>query len=223
MTNKHNHILYRKLIYRQFHVVYEFENEKAFFFKIKENKQLKLIKAMKNNDVFSKQVLENLQKIKNDHLTNIEEIYYKNNMNYIKMEFYENSFSLKEFLGKYNKELTYQQFYSILSQIATTVDLLHTHNIAHFDLTYPNILLDDNYNVKITDFDLTKIIMTQNKVNKFVDIHSFIEIVYRLISRISYIDNIVSYEIHYSDKKLDYSSCINFLNSVELSKYEKRL
>lgn len=220
---KNLHIYYRELIYRKYFVIYEFENEKAFFFKIRENNTLKLIKCLKNNSHFYEEALLKLQKIKNDNLTTIDEIFYTSDMNYIKMEFFENSFSLREFLRTYSKKLSFNQFNTILTQMAQVIDLLHENNIAHFDLIYPNILVHkDTYQIKITDFDLIKIITKEHIEYKLVDIYCFVEIVYRLITKLNYIDNVVEFNMSFSKVDLDFSSCKNFLKSLNLNFESKK-
>lgn len=215
---KNSHILYRELIYRNFFVIYEFENEKAYFFKIKENNSIQLIKCLKNNSFFYKEALEILQNIKSNNLTQINEIYFNEGMNYIKMDFFENSFTLKQFLKTYTDELNFEQFQSILLQLAEIIDLFHQNNIAHFDIIYPNILINHDYQIKVTDFDLIKIFTIERIEYKLVDIHCYAEIVFRLISKICYIDKIVKFNISTSKYDLDYSSCVNFLKSLKLRK-----
>lgn len=41
-------------------------------------------------------------------------------------------------------------------QILEGLQELHNNDYAHCDLKMPNILLDKSYNVKITDFGITK-------------------------------------------------------------------
>jgi len=53
----------------------------------------------------------------------------------------------------------------ILIQVLQGLQALHNNDFAHCDLKMPNILLDAELNVKITDFGITKS-LKQGKTNK---------------------------------------------------------
>lgn len=57
------------------------------------------------------------------------------------------------FMGKF---LLTNILLSVFRQIFEGVDYIHSRNIAHRDLKPENILLDDNLNVKITDFGFAR-------------------------------------------------------------------
>lgn len=44
-----------------------------------------------------------------------------------------------------------------MNKIFLAVKLLHSLNVAHMDIKTPNMLLDDNYNLKLTDFGLIEV------------------------------------------------------------------
>ncbi len=88
-----------------------------------------------------------------------------NNHNcYLVME-YVNNGNLFEFLhhGRYNSKDNYQKYDLLFTtnlalEIALAVKYLHCRNITHCDLKSTNVLLDNNYHVKITDFGVSKMV-----------------------------------------------------------------
>lgn len=70
----------------------------------------------------------------------------------IYFSFTENVFEIKFF------------FFFISRQVFEGVDYIHARNIAHRDLKPENILLDDNLNVKITDFGFAKYLQEGQKL-----------------------------------------------------------
>lgn len=55
-------------------------------------------------------------------------------------------------------------FWFISRQVFEGVEYIHARNIAHRDLKPENILLDDNLNVKITDFGFAKYLQEGQKL-----------------------------------------------------------
>lgn len=60
------------------------------------------------------------------------------------------------------KSLTEKTIKGIMKQIITVVGFLHSKNYVHRDIKPDNILLDSKGNIKLTDFDLTRIIPENN-------------------------------------------------------------
>jgi tRNA A-37 threonylcarbamoyl transferase component Bud32 len=63
------------------------------------------------------------------------------------------SLTLNHFCRQFQgKKLNEEQAYAIFVQIVKGVRYMHEHNVAHRDLKLTNILIDDEYTVKIIDF-----------------------------------------------------------------------
>lgn len=63
------------------------------------------------------------------------------------------SLTLNHFCRQFNgKRLNEEQSYAVFSQIVKGVKYMHDHNVAHRDLKLTNILIDEEYTVKIIDF-----------------------------------------------------------------------
>ena len=61
--------------------------------------------------------------------------------------------TLNHFCRQFNgKRLNEEQGYAVFSQIAKGVKYMHEHNVSHRDLKLTNILIDDEYTVKVIDF-----------------------------------------------------------------------
>jgi serine/threonine protein kinase len=78
---------------------------------------------------------------------------------------YINNGNLFDFIHKvqYKKEKNYQKYdlnltTNIALEIALAIKYLHCRNITHCDLKTTNVLLDENYHVKITDFGVSKMV-----------------------------------------------------------------
>ncbi len=61
-----------------------------------------------------------------------------------------------------SKEIKYQTKLKIISQLIRTFFFIHQNGIVHRDIKSHNVLLDENYNVKICDFGLAKNISELN-------------------------------------------------------------
>ena len=75
--------------------------------------------------------------------------------NYIVME-YINGKTLNELI-KDNGRLNSTAVVSISKQIANALDCAHKHHIIHRDIKPHNIIIDENLNVKVTDFGIARI------------------------------------------------------------------
>lgn len=94
---------------------------------------------------------------------------------YLEFEYYENG-NLEEFLSD-NKTLLEHQALKVIQQIFSGLHAIHRLKISHCDLKLENILIDDNYNLKITDFDSA----VKDHPDENIDILAFGTIVQRIL------------------------------------------
>lgn len=64
--------------------------------------------------------------------------------------------SLHEYITDTSRELQWRHRYQIIRGICQGLHHLHQKNILHLDLKPANILLDDNWEPKITDFGISR-------------------------------------------------------------------
>lgn len=63
------------------------------------------------------------------------------------------SLTLNHFCRQFNgKKLNEEQAYAVFSQICKGLKYMHENNVAHRDLKLTNILIDEEYTVKVIDF-----------------------------------------------------------------------
>lgn len=75
---------------------------------------------------------------------------------YIEMEYFPSK-TLREWIED-RKRITLDEFYKVALQISRGLAALHKKGIVHRDLSFENILINDNLEVKLTDFGLIKIL-----------------------------------------------------------------
>jgi len=63
---------------------------------------------------------------------------------------------LDELIGKSNEEFPMRAKISIIYQVALALEEIHRHGLTHRDIKPSNILVDSEFNVKITDFGICK-------------------------------------------------------------------
>ena len=81
----------------------------------------------------------------------------KKNNCYLIMEYINNG-NLFDFIHKEKEKLDMNLSINISLEIALAIKYLHCRNIIHCDLKSKNVLLDQNYHIKITDFRFSKMV-----------------------------------------------------------------
>lgn len=71
--------------------------------------------------------------------------------------------SLFDYLHKKKEKLNEEQIFEICKDVALGMAYLHGKNVLHCDLKSSNVLIDENWNVKLCDFGLSRINSTKNK------------------------------------------------------------
>ncbi|XP_026463703.1 testis-specific serine/threonine-protein kinase 1-like [Ctenocephalides felis] len=101
--------------------------------------------------------LEILIKLNHPHVVHVHSIFQRRAKYYIFMRFAENG-DLLEFVLK-NGSVAENQARVWLRQVALAIQYLHEMEIAHRDLKCENILLTNNFNVKVADFGFARYVM----------------------------------------------------------------
>ena len=117
---------------------------------------------------------QNLDKIKNEALL-LQKIDNENVIKYIDSFFYDDSFylimefcsnlDLKSFINEHKKEnklINEQTIWEIIRNLCGGIKAIHNNNMIHRDLKPENIFISDNYEIKIGDFGLSKILNETN-------------------------------------------------------------
>ena len=127
---------------------------------------------------------QNLDKIKNE-ASLLEKIDNENVIKYIDSFFYDDSFylimefcsnlDLRSFIDEHKKEnkpISETIIRKIISGLCHGIKAIHNNNMIHRDLKPENIFISDNYEIKIGDFGLSKILnetnYAQTKVGTYV-------------------------------------------------------
>ncbi|XP_058219353.1 LEAF RUST 10 DISEASE-RESISTANCE LOCUS RECEPTOR-LIKE PROTEIN KINASE-like 2.5 [Rhododendron vialii] len=100
-----------------------------------------------------------------------------------------------------NISLSCKQMYDISVGVARGIEYLHQGcdmQILHFDIKPHNILLDENFNPKVSDFGLAKLYSTDNSMVSFTAARGTVgymapELFYKNIGRVSYKADVYSY------------------------------
>jgi serine/threonine-protein kinase SRK2 len=109
-----------------------------------------------DNEILNHYILKN-----HPNIIGFIKVCYANNNAYIVQEYAENG-DLFDYFQKYSPLSEYVIFY-FMKQLFNAVEFCHFNNIAHCDIKLENILLDKDYNVRLTDFGYSRNIITDKK------------------------------------------------------------
>jgi serine/threonine protein kinase len=74
--------------------------------------------------------------------------------------------SLFDYLHKKKESLSEERLISICKDVSLGMAYLHEKDVLHCDLKSSNLLIDENWNVKLCDFGLSRITTKDKKRNK---------------------------------------------------------
>lgn len=97
------------------------------------------------------------------HIVSIYDVGEDHGMQYLVME-YVHGTDLKHYI-KTHFPIPYQRVVNIMLQITAAVQVAHDHHIIHRDLKPQNILIDDQGNIKITDFGIA-VALSENSLTQ---------------------------------------------------------
>jgi tRNA A-37 threonylcarbamoyl transferase component Bud32 len=129
---------------------------KGFDKRLKQTVAIKVIDKRKIPEHKRRQLIQTevniLARMKHRHISEFYRIVEDHKRLFIVMEVCGIS-TLNIFCRKYpGKKLTEEQAHALFMQIAKGVKYIHDHNVAHRDLKLTNMLIDDDFNIKIIDF-----------------------------------------------------------------------
>lgn len=96
----------------------------------------------------------NIAKLKHQHIVRIMDVFEENGTAYYVMEYMEGG-SLSDKV-KNNKAISEKKATQYILQLAEAIDYIHKKRINHLDIKPGNVLLDENDNVVLIDFGLSK-------------------------------------------------------------------
>ncbi len=174
----------------------------------------KIIKIYKNKYKYllTRIPFDKLIAINSKYIVQLEK--YNIDDNYCEYSFFKSALPLNIFFR--DSCLNYMDMLNIFTQIAKGIDTLHSYNLVHNDIRMMNILINFDKEIKINDFDFLKIL--ENNDMKLIDIYSFANILLRFLAVQYEWNAIKDLKFTYNTDNLDYSSCISFLNSLDLNK-----
>lgn len=97
------------------------------------------------------------------HIVGIFDVGEDNGLQYMVMQYVQGT-DLKAYIKEHNP-IPLPQVIDIMEQVLSAVETAHAHGIIHRDLKPQNILIDENKNVKITDFGIA-VAVSQNSLTQ---------------------------------------------------------
>lgn len=81
---------------------------------------------------------------------------------YLVMEYVE-GLTLTRFLADHNDEITLDVISAVFQSVSRALEVAHEHGVLHFDIKPDNVLIDNQGNVKVTDFGLATLCDAQGE------------------------------------------------------------
>lgn len=144
--------------YKIIKIIYEHTNKAAYMVKSKIDNNEYILKMKTddydNTDEF--RIYKILKNKKNNYIIKFIECVKRTDYQYFVYEYF-NGMTLYDFITDNYDDITEKDIKDIFIKIVNAVKFLHSQNIIHCDLKLDNILIDNENNIKIIDFDLSKI------------------------------------------------------------------
>lgn len=143
---------------------------------------IKLLKDLPSAKSSFLQETQSLNQINHPNITNlinsgISKVQINNEIverPYIILEYAEKG-ELFNYIYHPKRGFTEKQARYIFKQILLAIQCCHSNNIAHLDLKTENIMLDSNWNIKLSDFGLSVLTEDKNEnINTFMGTESFL-------------------------------------------------
>jgi len=174
-----------------------------------------------------------LSQIKHKNIIEIDDWGIENNISFISFEYFDSE-NLREFLK--NRKLSKDEKLKLTKQLFTGLDFLHKNNIIHRDLKPDNILVNENLELKISDFGLSLLLEDEfiTKINLIVGTPSYMSPEQINGKKLSFQSDLFSvgtllFEL-YTNKNLfsssDFNTTVNKIlnfNTSEINKYNDQL
>ena len=111
-----------------------------------------------------------LKKLNHPNIIKCYNIFQENQYLYFIMEFMNNGDleSYNKGIIKMNLKIPEEKLWEIFYKCLSGLDYIHKQNIIHRDIKLQNLFLDDNFNVKIGDFNISAV-TDQNAAKKFAE------------------------------------------------------
>lgn len=105
-----------------------------------------------------------------EYIIKLIDVFFENNNIYIVSEYAENG-DLDKFIinfKKKRKNINNRTIAKLTLQLASALKYLHRNNIIHRDIKTSNVFLDKNYNIKLGDLGIAKIMGNRHLANTYI-------------------------------------------------------
>lgn len=191
----------------------DLETKFAKFYKVKSSSgKQSIIKVFKEqySDFFLADRYYLLQQLNSPLMIAVEKV-HDVSQPYVQYEYFE-SMTIKSWLHT-SVYISKETLLSVLMDMAHIIDFFHANNLVHLDIV-GNFLINSVGEVKLNDYDYVEELNGSGKHK--IDLHSFFELVYRLIYFLDKKSSTRSIQLEFDDSQPNYSTCKAFLNSLAI-------